>query len=515
MFRRVIVAVLLSTLIFAVGCTNKKVKNPIANVDSKQPDKVLYDRAMDAMKHNKYDVARLSLQTLINTYPDSEYVARAKLAIGDSWYAEGGSAAWTQAESEYKDFQTFFPNMAEAAEAQMKIANIHYKEMEKPDRDYTHAKRAEEEYRQLILQYPDSKLVPEAKERLLQVQEVLAEREYLIGHFYFLRESYPAAIARLKTLVDTYPLYSQADQALYELGESYQKEIDVLRASKLTEKQKGGLIKQYTQQATDAYSRIITRYPLEPRAADAKKKLQAMNQPVPTPTPEAIAQDKQEIASRGHLSMYGKMMENFKHAPDTTSAAKVGEPTLVDPKQASAPDFVRDAATSLLTGLTGPTAATNPPAGASGDGTPPAGGASAPRSDNTAGAEVLPTPSANAAPPGSAQPNPLTPPVNNAGAAGDTNNAASDFGNDLAPSTNSAGAPASNAPPQAGAPGAGRTSGSSTDTSSSGTASSTAATAGSATTSGSTAAAVQNQAPPADSSTESTSKKKKKHIWPF
>jgi len=59
---------------------SKQPLNPIADVDSKQPDKVLFDRAMDAMKHNKYDVARLSLQTLINTYPDSEYVARAKLA---------------------------------------------------------------------------------------------------------------------------------------------------------------------------------------------------------------------------------------------------------------------------------------------------------------------------------------------------------------------------------------------------------------------------------------------------
>src|SRR6516165_5239746 len=168
MFRRAIIAVLIGTLLLVVGCTTKKVKNPIANVDSKQPDKVLYDRAMDAMKHQKYDVARLSLQTLINTYPDSEYIARAKLAIGDSWYAEGGAAAMTQAESEYKDFQTFFPNMPEASEAQLKIANIHYKEMEKADRDFTHAKRAEDEYRQLILQYPDSKLMPEAKQRLLQ-----------------------------------------------------------------------------------------------------------------------------------------------------------------------------------------------------------------------------------------------------------------------------------------------------------------------------------------------------------
>src|SRR5664280_465870 len=170
MFRRVIIAFSIAAMLLTLGCSNKKVQNPIANVDSKQPDKVLFDRAMDAMKHSKFDVARVTLQTLINTYPDSEYIARAKLAIGDSWYAEGGTAAMSQAENEYKDFQTFFPNMPEASEAQMKIANIHYNEMEKPDRDFTHAKRAEEEYRQLIMQFPDSPLVPEAKKRLLSVQ---------------------------------------------------------------------------------------------------------------------------------------------------------------------------------------------------------------------------------------------------------------------------------------------------------------------------------------------------------
>jgi outer membrane protein assembly factor BamD len=66
---------------------------------------VLFDRAMDAMKHNRFDVARMTLQTLINTYPDSEFIARAKLAVADSWYAEGGTTALQQAEIEYKDFK--------------------------------------------------------------------------------------------------------------------------------------------------------------------------------------------------------------------------------------------------------------------------------------------------------------------------------------------------------------------------------------------------------------------------
>ncbi len=211
---------------------------------------MLFDRADDAIKHGKYDVARLSLQTLINTYPDSEYVARAKLAIGDSWYDEGGTAAFAQAESEYKDFITFFPNMPEAAEAQMKIANIHFREMEKADRDPTHALRAEDEYRQMILQFPDSPLVPQAKERLLEVQEVLARREYEIGHFYFMRETYPAAIARLKSVTDTYPLYSGADDALFELGNVVrERRSKCFARSKLPEVAKGAWIKQYTDQA--------------------------------------------------------------------------------------------------------------------------------------------------------------------------------------------------------------------------------------------------------------------------
>src|SRR3954454_2347265 len=257
-FLPVFLLVVLATTLASAGLNpfakkkQKKDNNPIAGIDSKQPDKVLFDRAMEALKKNRYDVARVTLQTLINTYPDSEYVARAKLAIGDAWYKEGGSTGLAQAEIEYKDFITFFPNMPEAAEAQLKVANIHYRQMEKPDRDYTHAKRAEDEYKQLIQQYPDSKLVPEAKKRLVEVQEVLAEREFRIGRFYYLRESYPAAIARLKSVADNYQLYSGADESLYLMGQAYEGMIANVRANpKLQEALKAKVITEYVKLAAD------------------------------------------------------------------------------------------------------------------------------------------------------------------------------------------------------------------------------------------------------------------------
>src|ERR1700722_285424 len=147
MFRRKsLIAGLGVLLVFGVACTNKKSVNPLADIGSKQPDKVLFDKAMDAMRHNRFDVARLQLQTLINTYPDSEFAARAKLAVGDSWYAEGGTAALAQAqdEQEKEDFKPCCHNMPEAAKPNLKVANIHYQQMEKADRDYTHAKRPED-----------------------------------------------------------------------------------------------------------------------------------------------------------------------------------------------------------------------------------------------------------------------------------------------------------------------------------------------------------------------------------
>jgi outer membrane protein assembly factor BamD len=348
--RRRLINLLLALLLLALAaCHHKNTPSPLANVDSKQPDKVLFERAMDAMKRNKYEDARILLQTLINTYPDSEFLARAKLGVADTWYVAAGTANYTQAEAEYRDFITFFPNVPEAAEAQLKIAGIEYRQMDKADRDFTHAKAAEQEYRTLLQQYPDSKLVPEGKERLREVQEVLADREFRIGRYYYMRSSWPAAIARLQTLVDTYPLYSGASEALFLQADAYEKQAALVRNNKrqLPDEKarlaKERLLQDLDDHAAESYARLITRYPISSRAADARKRLEAMHRPVPRPTPEAIAQNKAEQESRGTpASMLKNPLGSFKHRPDFSLASKVGDPTLVDPQPISAPGLIRD-----------------------------------------------------------------------------------------------------------------------------------------------------------------------------
>ncbi|MGC2163896.1 MAG: outer membrane protein assembly factor BamD [Silvibacterium sp.] len=311
--------------------------NPLANVNSKQPDKVLFDKAMLALKKGKYDVARLDLQTLLNTYPETEYAMRAKLAIGDTWYKEGGSAALSQAESEYKDFITFFPNAPEAAEAQMKVGDIYFQQMEKPDRDPANAVQAEQEYRTMLQDFPDSPLIPRAKQRLREVQEVLAQRQYEIGAFYASRENPAGAIARLQTVADTYPLFSHSDQDLITLGDAYATQAQVASHLRLPPKAKAELVAIYNDRAAAAWDRVVLRYPMAPHVEDAKDRLIAMGRTIPEPTQQELAESEAEEGSRINVKLRDRALLLVKHGPSTIEAARVGEPTLTDPPPTIAP----------------------------------------------------------------------------------------------------------------------------------------------------------------------------------
>ena len=386
--------VLVICLAALTGCRRKKYENPITK-DTQQPDKVLFDKAVKDIEKGRYEIARLTLQTLINTYDTSEFLAKAKLAIADSWFREGGSSGLAQAEAEYKDFILFYPAMEESAESQEKICMIHYKQMEKADRDDNHALRAEEECRQLLVSYPNSKFAPRVNQQLRNIQEALAEREFRVGDFYHSKGSHPAASNRLQAMVDHFPIYSQADLALWELGDSYEK-----------------MGNRFKDKATSAYARIVKDYPLSPYAEEAKNKLKTMEAPVPEADPAAVARMKYEAENRTKPGMMAPLTGMLKRGPDTLAAAKSGQPAM-EPFRPSTPASVpvpigatgtTDVTVQPLGGTsaldTQPDARANPPANpAAGQAAPAVEGQPA-AAPSTAGAPAAPgTPAAAAGQP--------------------------------------------------------------------------------------------------------------------
>ena len=224
-----------------------------------------------------------------------------------------------------------------------------------------------------------------------------------------------------------------------------------------------------------------------------------MKQPVPQATPAAIAEDKSEIASRGSTGHFGKLMENFRKGPDVSDATKVGEPTLVDPKQASAPDLVRAANSSIISSMSG---SNKVGVERVGNGATPGANAPVPRSDAAAAASAGSTPAEGSA----AGATPVTPPAEAATGAAETgppsgaapdNSAVPEMKNDLQPAASTP-PPGASPPPPAPINDA-----------------AAASTSAGSTQPAASSDSAQQAAPAADTNTESSSKKKKKHHWPF
>jgi outer membrane protein assembly factor BamD len=402
--------------------TKKKKKNELDTTGSAEPDKVLYERAKLDIQKGKYTEGRLSLQALINTYPDSEYLAKAKLGVADSYYKEGGTSNLTQAIEEYKNFIIFFPFLDDAAYAQMQIGMGHLRMMEKSDRDSTHAQQAEQEFQTFLLKYPRSPFVPKAEQDLRNVQEILADGEYRIARFYFLKQDYPASAARLIEVAERYPLYSQSDEALWMLAEVYAK----AKLASRNEDDKN----HWADLAGKCYARIVRDYPLSHWSPAAKTRLKAMGMDVPSADPQALAlmKDEQLYQKHHHQNSFVHLpMALLKTGPSLEDAARSGTPNL------NPPDDAVSAREVLQQGAKGPDfdLANKPPedAGQNAAGADEGGGVqeAVPGSSGSApqgtgiGVQIItppdagsqpsasPTPTSNASPAAGSAPQPLQP----------------------------------------------------------------------------------------------------------
>src|SRR4029077_8062390 len=305
----------------------KKVNKSTAATNTAEPDKVLYERAREDIKHGRQEVGRLGMQTLINTYPDSEYLAKAKLGIADSYYKESGTANMAQAIQGYKDFIVFFPFLPEASYAQLQVANAHYQQMAKPDRARSQARAAEEEYQTFLSKYPKDPLAPKAEQRLRDVQEIIAEGDYRIGYFYYVKGDRRAAAARLLTISKRYPLYSRSDKGLRVLGDIFEKS-------------------EHKEIASIYYGNILKDYPLSSLAPNAKNKLVAFKVPVPQPDPKAVAwMTAEQNAPRKRDGLVRKPLALVRSGPhsEMVASAKNGAPNLE-------PEVDNTSATDILTG---------------------------------------------------------------------------------------------------------------------------------------------------------------------
>lgn len=211
--------VLLAAL--AAGCATGGPRKPPDG--SLEPDKFLFDRGTENLERKRWLVSREYFRQLVDSYPTSPHRADAKLGIGDTYLGERSAEAYVLAINEYREFLNFFPTHKNAHYAQFKLAMAYFHQMRAPMRDQTETRDAIRELQVYLTRFADQPLAGEAREKLREARDRLADWDAGVALHYFRIKWYPGAIGRLAPLLKSDPEYTRRDSVFYYLGESFLK----------------------------------------------------------------------------------------------------------------------------------------------------------------------------------------------------------------------------------------------------------------------------------------------------
>ena len=129
--------------------------------------------------------------------------------------------SYPEAIVEYKHFLDLHRSHVLAPYAQYKIASSHYKRFKTVDRDPEPIGESLAAFQKLLTEFPNSRYEEEARAKIKNCHQHLAEHHLLVGDFYYKKESYLAAAHRYETVINTYPELDAAGEALYHLAQTY------------------------------------------------------------------------------------------------------------------------------------------------------------------------------------------------------------------------------------------------------------------------------------------------------
>ena len=218
---RVIVAryLCLVVLLAAASACASAPKGP--PVGAEEPDKFLYDHGSKAIQEKKWFVAREYFRQLVDSYPQSNFRADAKLGIGDSYLGEGSAEGQVMAINEFKEFLAYYPTHDRAHYAQFQLGMAHFKQMRGSMRDQTETREAITEFSAYVQRFPNGPLIADAKARLREAKDRLSESEYNVGYFYLRsRMSIVGAIDRFNGILKTDPEYTHRDAVYYQMAQA-------------------------------------------------------------------------------------------------------------------------------------------------------------------------------------------------------------------------------------------------------------------------------------------------------
>ncbi len=209
----------------------------------------LYQRSLQLYKNGRYDKAAQSFQRVKEEYPLHPMAILAELGVADSQFSD---KSYADAELSYNEFINLHPTNENLPYAMYQLGMCHYNQMLTIDRDQGETKKATKEFERLIARFPSSKFAFMGEKMLRECRQRLAEYEFYVGHFYYKRQLYKAALGRFEMLAKNYANLGLDHKISYFIDETkkrlaeeeIQKEKEKKEKEIKESKEKGKIVKK-------------------------------------------------------------------------------------------------------------------------------------------------------------------------------------------------------------------------------------------------------------------------------
>ncbi|MFZ6845178.1 outer membrane protein assembly factor BamD [Undibacterium sp. RuTC16W] len=188
----------------------------------------LYAEAKDELNNGGYEKAVQYFERLESRFPFGTYAQQAQMEIAYAYYKQGDQA---QALAAVERFIKLHPNHESVDymyylrglinfNDQLGIMNF-LANQDITERDPKASRDSFDAFKQLAVQFPDSKYTPDAIARMKYLVNALAQYDVHVGNYYLRRGAYLAAANRAQSAITEYPDAPATEEAMSILVRSY------------------------------------------------------------------------------------------------------------------------------------------------------------------------------------------------------------------------------------------------------------------------------------------------------
>lgn len=198
--------ILIALLAFMAGCSSDP------KYDTSVPEG-MFKVGEKYEKDERYEEALAILGQLKNKHPYSKFATEAELKMADIYFTRD---EFIEAQNAYQTFKEMHPSHPRIDYVTFRLGLSFSKQLPSTtDRDLSVADRAILYFDEVTQSFPNSQYASEAKEQKIKALKMLADKEYYIANFYFIRKFWGAALGRYEDLLKKYPDLGFEARALY------------------------------------------------------------------------------------------------------------------------------------------------------------------------------------------------------------------------------------------------------------------------------------------------------------